>query len=60
MPESTSVPVIMVGAGAGIAPFRSFWQSRIKDIEKQGTRNIKDVKGKTFNTAPEMKNVERK
>ncbi|KAJ7387220.1 hypothetical protein OS493_004192 [Desmophyllum pertusum] len=32
MPEDGTVPVIMVGPGTGIAPFRSFWQQRQFDI----------------------------
>ena len=32
MPEDCTVPVIMVGPGTGIAPFRSFWQQRQFDI----------------------------
>ena len=32
MPEDSTVPVIMVGPGTGIAPFRSFWQQRQFDI----------------------------
>ena len=32
MPEDGTVPVIMVGPGTGIAPFRSFWQQRQFDV----------------------------
>ena len=32
MPEDSTLPVIMVGPGTGIAPFRSFWQQRQFDI----------------------------
>ncbi|KAJ6641917.1 Nitric oxide synthase, brain [Pseudolycoriella hygida] len=28
LPEDTAVPIILIGAGSGIAPFRSFWQER--------------------------------
>ena len=33
LPEEGNVPVIMVGPGTGIAPFRSFWQQRRVDRE---------------------------
>ena len=33
LPEDKTVPVIMVGPGSGIAPFRGFWQHRAKMIQ---------------------------
>lgn len=33
MPDDKTLPIIMVGAGTGIAPFRSYWQER--KVDKQ-------------------------
>uniref|UniRef100_A0A6Q2Z3H2 Nitric oxide synthase n=1 Tax=Esox lucius TaxID=8010 RepID=A0A6Q2Z3H2_ESOLU len=36
LPAEPSTPVILVGAGSGIAPFRSFWQQRLYDMKQTG------------------------
>ncbi|RXN16225.1 nitric oxide inducible-like protein [Labeo rohita] len=36
LPEDPSTPVILIGAGSGIAPFRSFWQQRVHDVKMTG------------------------
>ncbi|ROL51390.1 Nitric oxide synthase, inducible [Anabarilius grahami] len=40
LPEDPRTPVILIGAGSGIAPFRSFWQQRIHDMKKTGLQMI--------------------
>ncbi|CAD5113795.1 DgyrCDS2962 [Dimorphilus gyrociliatus] len=36
LPKNPKEPVIMVGAGAGLSPFRSFWQERYCNREEAG------------------------
>lgn len=43
LPNDLSVPIIMIAAGSGIAPFRSFWQERqvqIKSFTGTGSRRL--------------------
>ncbi|TSK49640.1 Nitric oxide synthase, inducible [Bagarius yarrelli] len=38
LPPDPTTPTILIGAGSGIAPFRSFWQQRFHDMKKTGVQ----------------------
>ncbi|XP_077996477.1 nitric oxide synthase, salivary gland-like [Glandiceps talaboti] len=40
MPKESITPIILVGPGSGIAPFRSFWQQRYIDIQQAEIANV--------------------
>lgn len=45
MPEDSSLPIIMICTGCGIAPFRSFWTERARDIEISKNSNNNKIFG---------------
>lgn len=44
MPKARNVPIIMVGPGTGIAPFRAFWEHRAKLRELNQTAEYGKIK----------------
>ncbi|XP_071099648.1 nitric oxide synthase 1-like [Haliotis cracherodii] len=45
LPEDKTLPVMMVGPGTGIAPFRSFWQQRQVDMARGHTPTSANRRG---------------
>ncbi|GFS41356.1 nitric oxide synthase-like protein [Trichonephila inaurata madagascariensis] len=48
LPDDSSSPLIMIGAGSGIAPFRSFWHEREAIYENQKKDSSKKTLGPMY------------
>lgn len=47
MPQDKSIPMILISAGTGIAPFRSFWQQRYADMLKSSSQKSQVIQSST-------------